>query len=119
MARQPDRWNTNTPARERSIRVLRSAFASDSLHSPAAAAAASAAAAAAAAALARRPELFRGAASLFEVLGTANDGARCAPAETQRALLLQGCGYIRLRRVYRQQCSTKAALQLFAAEPRK
>ena len=51
MARQPDRWNTNTPARERSIRVLRSAFALDSLHSPAAAAAA----------LAQRPELFRGA----------------------------------------------------------
>jgi len=68
--------------------VLQSAFASNSLYSPAAAAAA------AAAALAPAPELLRGAevASLFAMLRTTNDGAQCAPAETQRAIPCKAVG---------------------------
>jgi len=92
--------------------VLRSAFASDSLFSPAAAAAA-------AAALAQAPELPRGAevASLFATLGTANDGARCALAETQRAIPCKAVGTYLCGACIGCNTAPKQRCKLFAAEP--
>jgi len=75
-----------------------------------------AAAAAAAAALAQAPELLRGAevASLFATL--ANDGARCALAETQRAIPCKAVGTYVCGVCIGCNTAPKQRCKLFAAE---